>query len=77
MMSKNLYMHLIDGRPAMYEPRGQIVFVNNYNHLTAQKMFVDSLETIRRQQAASIEYRTKNKLGGNLPDRYGYLRMAK
>lgn len=76
-MSKHLYMHLIAGKPAMYEPGKQIVFVNRYNKITAKQMFVGSLSTIHRQQKLSRQWRIKNNLGADLPSEYGYLRILK
>lgn len=76
-MSKNIYMHLIDGKPAMYEPNQQIVFVNRYNKVPFERMFVGSLETIKRQQKASREWRKKCGYSDGLPNKYGYLRIQK
>lgn len=74
---KNLYMHTIDGKPAMYMPKQQIVFVSKYNRISFEEMFVDSLSTIKRQQKASRKWREDNNMGLDLPDRYGYLRIQR
>lgn len=73
-MNKNLYMHTINGKPAMYVPRQQICFFNRYNRVKSSEVFVKSLSTIRRQQKASQEWRIKNGFG-DTPGSYGYVRI--
>lgn len=74
-MSKSLYMHTIAGNPAIYEPGEQIVHVSTYHHITFEQMFVGSLQTIRRQQRKSREWREQQ--GFDKMHDYGYIRVRK
>jgi hypothetical protein len=75
-MSKNLYMHTIAGKPAVYTPGEQITFFNNYSRVTFSEVFVDSLEKIKSQQSASKAWRRKRGFEHGLPDEYGYTRIV-
>jgi len=74
-MSKNLYMHTINGRPAMYRPGTYICYVNQWNRVTASEMFVGSLRTIKRQQEASTKWYIEQGITEQPTDRYGYIRI--
>jgi hypothetical protein len=76
-MSKNLYMHTIAGKPAMYVPNNQIVYFNRYHTVSFDEVFVNSLEKIKQQQNASRKWRKKQGFNGALPDNYGYIRITK
>lgn len=74
-MSNDIYMHLIDGQPAMYEPGKQIVFINRTIKVSFEEVFVNSLNTIKNQQKSSEAWRIKESLNGDFASKYGYLRM--
>lgn len=74
-MSKNLYMHTINGRPAMYQPGTYICYVNQWNRVKASEVFVGSLSTIKRQQEASRLWRLNNGISEEPLDKYGYIRI--
>lgn len=70
----NLYMHTLDGKPAMYQPGTYVCFIGPYNRVTASQMFRTSLKQIYAEQRASAEYH--RKLGGGPPYfKYGYIRI--
>lgn len=71
----NIYMHTIDGHPAMYVPGEQIVFFSKYSRPSFQEVFVNSLRTIRRQQKASAEWRAEQGYQADLHSKYGYVRI--
>lgn len=68
-MSKTIYIHTIDGRPAYFsEPDGQIVYVCHYDRAAKP---AHSLKQIRKEQKITKENR--KKWGFNDND-YGYKR---
>lgn len=73
-MSKNLYMHTINGRPAMYQDGMYICYVNQWNRINYSDMFVGSLRAIKRQQLWSKQWYEQNGGGVDL-DKYGYIRI--
>lgn len=74
-MSKNLYMHTINGRPAMYEDGSQIVYINKWNRINFSEVFVSSLAAIKRQQQWTRQYRTQNGWTEEPENKYGYIRI--
>ena len=51
-MSKNYYMHLMDGKPAYYDKEDKaIYFINKYHKLQASDILCHSLGVLKRQQA--------------------------
>lgn len=74
-MSKNLYMHTINGRPAMYQPGTYICYINQWNRVNASEMFVSTLATIKRQQEASRQWRLAEGISEEPLDKYGYIRI--
>lgn len=72
---KNYYMHLLNNRPAKYTANDQITFVGNYQKVSFDGMFVDSLEKIKAQQKASTNWRRKQGMSSSLDEKYGYLRI--
>lgn len=68
----NLYMHTIDGKLG-FMSGGQICFIRD--GIRMNQLFVDSLETVRKQQKQSVEYREKNGFGSI--GRLGYIRVKK
>lgn len=75
-MSKNLYMHTINGRPAMYQRGTYICYINQWNRVKASEMFVGSLSTIKRQQEASRKWRLANGISEEPANKYGYIRIG-
>jgi hypothetical protein len=74
-MGKNLYMHLLDGKPAEYQPDGQICFVGRFNTLKFEDMFVDSLDKIKRQQRASEAWRKSRGFDDSFKHQHSYIRI--
>lgn len=72
---KNLYMHTIYGKPAVYIPDRQIVYFNGYQKVDFDEVFVDSLKKIRNQQLLSAEWRKRNGMSDNFDSKYGYIRI--
>lgn len=67
---KNKYMHLIDGRPAIYYKDGQICFMRHGDKI----ILCESLRQVRKEQAASYNWRIK--IGyRDIESDYGYLRV--
>jgi hypothetical protein len=66
----SVYIHTIDGRPAVFWRGEQICYAENGNRLSA--LLVPSLRQIRREQAASEAWRRSQ---GFEPTPYGYLRL--
>lgn len=66
------YMHTLNGKPAYYVKREQIVFA--HNDVKLSELFVNDLRTIRRQQKASQQWRQKHVLDDSIW-RVGYLRI--
>lgn len=72
MMVHNLYMHLIDGKPAYYDKKAKAIYYAQHGvHRT--DMFRENLQQIRAEQHIDAEERRKEHIpnhGG-----YGYLRV--
>lgn len=73
-MSKNFYMHTINGKPAIYVEGQQIVYINMYSRVTFGEVFVNSLADIRKQQARCREWRAQRGMSDEA-GKYGYLRI--
>lgn len=69
----NLYMHTLDGRPAMYQPGTYICYINSYQRVTSKEMFRTSLKQIYAEQRASAAWRKAN--GSGVRSGYGYIRI--
>lgn len=69
----NLYMHTIDGKPAMYQPGSYICFIGPYNRVTASQMFKTSLKQIYAEQRASAKWHKEH--GNGVRSGYGYIRI--
>jgi len=59
-MSKSVYMHLLNGEPAFFDPKDKLIFYarngqTTLNRSLPRSLFVDSLITIRKQQQADIQ----------------------
>ena len=74
-MSKSLYMHTINGRPAYYNDGEQIVYLLKYHRVKFEDMFVDSLAVIRRQQTLSNQWRAER--GYEVEQDYDYVRILR
>lgn len=74
-MSKNLYMHTINGHPAMYQDGTYICYVTSYMMLNFDDMFVGSLKAIRRQQKWSRQYHEQQGDTNFEARQYGYIRI--
>lgn len=71
----SLYMHTIDGKPAMYIPGQQIVFFNRYTKVNFNEVFVDSLDRIYLEQGMSEAWRKREGMTGGFESKYGYVRI--
>lgn len=69
----NVYMHTLDGKPAMYQDGTYICFINNYHNVTFEEMFKPSLEQIRREHKASAKWHKDH--GDGVSGGYGYIRI--
>ena len=69
----NRYMHLLDGKPAYFDGE-QLVYASRFDsYMTAERLFVNDLRTIRRQQQQTMEYRSS--LRWEPTGMYDYLRI--
>ena len=67
---KNRYLHLIDGRPALYIQGMQICFMRNGESMK----FCRSLRQVYREQQASTRWRLEHRYPSHQQS-YGYLRI--
>lgn len=74
--TKNIYMHTLNGRPAMYQDGTYICYINNTNRVKFEDVFVTSLESIRRQQAWSKQWFEQNGFNDISDREYGYVRIS-
>lgn len=59
----------------MYQEGTYICYVNQWDRVTFDEMFVHSLSTIKRQQEASRQWRKSQGIIDSPEDRYGYIRI--
>lgn len=71
-MAKAKYMHLLDNQPAFFDG-DQICYAKQ--GISDKRLFVDSLDQIRREQRATIDYRAANSFGHE-GFTYCYLRVT-
>lgn len=69
----NLYMHTLDGKPALYQPGQYLCYINSNNRVTSKQMFRTSLKQIYDEQRASALY--MSKIGEGVRSGYGYIRI--
>lgn len=74
-MSKNLYMHTINGKPAMYQDGTYICYIDSYTRVSYSETFVDSLKAIKRQQKWSLQWHEQNGNTDYKDRNYGYIRI--
>lgn len=70
----NLYMHTLDGKPAMYQPGSYVCFIGPYNRVSTKQIFKTSLKQIYTEQRASAELHRQSG-GGPHYFKYGYIRI--
>lgn len=69
----NVYMHTLDGKPAMYQKGTYICFINDYHRVTFDEMFKHSLKQIRSEHKASAKWQKEH--GNGIKRVYGYIRV--
>lgn len=70
-------MHTINGRTA-YFGDDQIVHFNRYSNVTFNQVFVNSLDKIRSDQQATINFRNRNNIYiDGEEDKYDYVRIRR
>lgn len=75
-MSNSLYMHIVDGRPGMFDG-DQIVIFNRYSSgITLKSVLKDSLKQIRDEQWKAIDWRKRRGYDTD-PSEYDYIRIKK
>ena len=77
-MKKQLYMHLIDGRPAEYYPGEQICYAatGRYSRTGIQRL-ATSIEQIKKEQKLSEKWRLSRGFPPVIARDYSYVRIGK
>ena len=73
--TRTMYMHTIDGRPALYEPNRQIVFASQGRYVRYHVALVPSIKQIHAEQNATNRWRGTQGLSISGWD-YGYVRVG-
>lgn len=74
-MSKPIYIHTLNGKPAAYVKYAYgdyMFYIQSWTRVRASQLFVRSLATIKKQQAAVIADRKQSGYGDEA-DVYGYI----